>query len=337
MIKFISKMRFTHRQIAGLLILILVNHAVQAQTFSRVVSFGDSLSDTGNLASALINFPPPYYQNRISDGPVAIDYLAAAVGGNAIASEVGGDNFAVAGGNILGNEREDLSRQITDYLARVNQNADPEALFFIMVGGNDLRGLRGQTSNAIAQITINQTVNALVAQLQRLSAAGAKHFFITNVANVGRIPETLQQEAEDPGISARAQAYVQIYNQRLNSRLLTFAQQTGANVIDYDLFSEFEKLLNSPASFGFTQSTVGCFDINEIEDLGDIFNIANGVFHPDCLLGTRFDRFVFFDNLHPSSRSNELIGNSMIARLAESNSARNGNIIGAILLLLLDD
>lgn len=333
--------------VAALWLVIFLSQAAQAQTYSRVVSFGDSLSDTGNLASALINFPPPFYQNRISDGPVAIDYLTASVGANALASEAGGDNFSVAGGNIIGGDREDLTPQISDYLNKVNQSADPEALYFLMVGGNDLRGLRGETSNASAQARINQTVDALISQLERLAGAGAEEFFITNVANVGRIPETLQRQSEDPGISARAQAYVQSYNQRLTTRLGLFAQANGVRVIEYDLFSEFEELLDSPAEFGFTQSTVGCFDIGEIENLADIFDLASGVFHPDCLLGTRFDRFVFFDNLHPSSRSNELIGNSMVASLEAANTPpspvpeprpeKTISITGVLLLLLLED
>ncbi len=45
---------------------------VKAQ-FSQLYTFGDSLSDTGNLASITLDFPPPFFMNRISNGPVAVE------------------------------------------------------------------------------------------------------------------------------------------------------------------------------------------------------------------------------------------------------------------------
>lgn len=46
--------------------------------FSRIVSYGDSLSDTGNLfrLTGTMVPPAPYYKGHFSDGKVWVEYLA---------------------------------------------------------------------------------------------------------------------------------------------------------------------------------------------------------------------------------------------------------------------
>ena len=51
-----------------------------ADSFSAVFVYGDSLSDNGNLFAAT-GFPPaPYFDGRFSNGPVAAEQLAALLG-----------------------------------------------------------------------------------------------------------------------------------------------------------------------------------------------------------------------------------------------------------------
>ncbi|HST91688.1 MAG TPA: autotransporter domain-containing esterase, partial [Brevundimonas sp.] len=52
--------------------------AANAQTYNRLVVFGDSLSDNGNLYAATGNTTPtspPYFQGRYSNGPVFTELL----------------------------------------------------------------------------------------------------------------------------------------------------------------------------------------------------------------------------------------------------------------------
>jgi len=276
----------------------------QAQ-FSKLVVFGDSLSDTGNLA--IVDFPPPYFENRISDGPIVADFIAQAIGSSAersghLQGRTDGFNYAVAGGNIAGLDPEDLPQQVSAYLQRVGDQADPDALYLVFVGGNDLRDLRSRATLAQAQLEIDQITATLNAQLLRLRNAGARAFLIPNVANIGRIPETLDREANEPGIAARAETYTVAYNQALSETLLNFKQLSNLSVAEFDLFLEFQNVLDNASAFGFSNTREGCFDPDE-------FEIAI-----ECLL-FGFDSRVFFDQIHPSSATNQLIAEQMIGAI----------------------
>lgn len=300
--------------------------ALAQQSFDKLVIFGDSLSDTGNLASVTTDFPFPFFQNRISDGPVLVDYLAAELGFEARASEEdNGDNFAVSGGNIDGDDREDLRSQVDSFLNR-SAIVSSDSLYFVMMGGNDLRDIRSLNQSA-AQARIKQVLDSLDDQLNRLYDAGARSFLIANVANIGRIPETLARQQDEPSIAARAEAYVQSYNGELTRRLALFERKAGVSLNVFDLFAELERILDNASALGFTQTEVGCFELDRFR------------FEPDCLFGTRFDRFVFFDSIHPTGRTNELASPALIARIPVPifvSPPENPNVSAIIQLLLLE-
>src|SRR5580698_7941700 len=70
-----------------------------ASSFSSVVVYGDSLSDNGNLYSLIGYPPPPYYNGRFSNGPVAAEQLATALGAPLFDFAVGGATSGV--GNYI--------------------------------------------------------------------------------------------------------------------------------------------------------------------------------------------------------------------------------------------
>ncbi|MBX2847732.1 MAG: SGNH/GDSL hydrolase family protein [Acidiferrobacterales bacterium] len=304
---------------------------IQAQNgFNRLIVFGDSLSDTGNLA--VVNFPPPYFENRISDGPVAADILAEAIGSDASRSghllgQSDGFNYAVAGGNILGGNREDLGSQVSAYLQRVNGGADPDALYLVFMGGNDMRDARSIDSASAANAQISRIINKLDAELGRLVNAGARAFLVPNVANIGRIPETIEREQNQPGVMARAESYTRTYNQALTAMLRKYKSNPGISLVEFDLFVELENVLNNAAQFGFTNIEEGCFDPETLS------------IETECLI-FGFQRRPFFDQLHPSSATNQLISDSLVRTLPTLDSmeqSENPIPIAAIILMLLSE
>lgn len=326
-------------KLLSIMFLLLNTHAgvsnplAQTTDFSKLVVFGDSLSDTGNLA--FVDLPAPYFENRISNGPVAVDFLAQSIGssaarsGHLLGSGSGinmGFNYAVAGGNIVGSDAEDLSQQVNAFLDRSNQEADENALYVVIIGGNDLRDLRSITDQRFASQRIAAIIAQLASQLQRLSNAGARAFLVANVANVGRIPETLVLQSQDPAVSIRAEQYVRQYNSALSQQLSEFSQAPQRSVVEFDLFQALENTLDNAESLGFLNSEQGCFDPRS-------FSIEL-----ECLI-FGFNSRVFFDDIHPSARTYEIVAPQLIAAIPDLPSAVSTDesiIISPILQLLLD-
>ena len=279
----------------------------QSSTFSKLVVFGDSISDTGNLA--FIDLPPPYFENRISNGPVAVDFIAASIGSNADASrhlfgQASGFNYAVSGGNAVGSDPEDLSQQVSAFLMRSDQQADNDALYVIIIGGNDLRSIRSITDSATASASIGVIVAQVESQINRLIDAGARAFLVANVANIGRIPETQALNLGQPSIAFRAEQYVREYNLALSPVLANFSQRSDVSLVEFDLFQALENVLDNASNFGFTNIEEGCFDPGD-------FSVET-----ECLI-FGFDSRVFFDNIHPSAATNRLIAPLIVGAIPQ--------------------
>lgn len=319
------------RMMCSLLLLVLVTPSHGQAQFERVIIFGDSLSDTGNLA--IINLPFPYFENRISNGPVAADFVTQSLGLNAdrsghLFSNGSGNNFSVAGGNIIGGDPEDLTQQIDAFFARDSDPLSSLDLVIVFMGGNDLRDIRNIADESSAAQRINETIMVIKQQLQRLVDAGARKIFVPNVANIGRVPETLNRETSDPGVSSLAANYVRSYNQLLESSLSGLIDAGDTEIVIFDLFSALESILETPQAFGFDNSTQGCFDPDE-------FDIETS-----CVLFGLNSR-VFFDSLHPSSKTHQLIAQQMISFLPKPTPPETElaavDFLSGILLILLDD
>src|SRR5512134_270618 len=83
-----------------LVMMCLAPSVVTAHPFTSLVVIGDSLSDSGRAYALSDGFypPSPPYAQRFSNGPVAAEYLAAALGLPLLpASSPGGTNYAVGG------------------------------------------------------------------------------------------------------------------------------------------------------------------------------------------------------------------------------------------------
>ncbi|MEA3291936.1 MAG: SGNH/GDSL hydrolase family protein [Pseudomonadota bacterium] len=312
---------------AAATLIVLFLFCRQVWAWSDLVVFGDSLSDTGNLASVTVDFPWPYYRNRVSNGPLAVDVLADALGLSAeaslhLAGKSGGSNYAVDGANAGGSEREDLPTQLQVHLDRHGGLAISEALYVVMIGGNDLRDARNQSDAAQAERIVDDAVAAIRQAISALLTKGAGKVLVVNGPDIGRIPETLKKEQQTPGIAARATLLTRRFNAALGRAVDSLSTQYGVEIAQFDLFAYFNQLLADAAAHGFTNTTEGCFNPRRYE------------FHPECEWGSRFDRFVFFDSLHPTAKTHRLIGEAIIAALRQP--AKKPVDLSPVLMLLLD-
>jgi outer membrane lipase/esterase len=166
-----------------------------AQTFNQFLAFGDSTLDSGYFRYTPRGNAqePRYAAARAAGGSITpssgimnTQFLASYFGltANPVDAPGGGTNFAVSGArinapNVGGGSSPSMTQQINTYLAGNGGTANPNALYVISAGGNDLTaagGLRGAAFNAFIQPQIGAFVSAVAG----LSSAGARYIVVPN-------------------------------------------------------------------------------------------------------------------------------------------------------------
>jgi outer membrane lipase/esterase len=259
--------------------------AAQAVTYSSMVVFGDSLSDTGNVAAVTGFIPlPPYATGRFSNGPVYTDVLAAGLGVSSLHSLGGGTNFAFGGATIVpnGTGTPSLTEQSNGYLAATGGIADAGALYVVFGGGNDIRG-SASTADAV------NAANGLVSIVQNLIAAGAANILVPNLPDLGATPEAIG--GGGAGVDSTARSLT--YNSTLAAGLATLS---GANIIELDVFGILNNMIANPGSFGITNTDEVCFEG------------ATGVGGGGAVCSNP-DEYIFWDGIHPTAAIHEELGN----------------------------
>lgn len=307
--------------IKTLLFIATLSYSLRLLAYSELVILGDSLSDTGNHPAAILGAPYPYYKNRISNGPVAVDVLAQILGLDAdhsgfIFSNGSGSNYAVSGANAAGSEAHDLSAQLSAMLVSRPAILDDQALYLLIIGGNDIRDSSVLGSYAQGVNAVNQAADSISAAVQKLMLRGAKSILVSNAPDISTLPETAERAKNKAWLVSRAAQLSRDFNFRLKQQLDALGVSKGRHIMRYDLYAQFNDIVNNPSRYGFTNTDEACFEYSPYS------------FHPQC----HFDRFVFFDSIHPTAKSHELLGRG----LAEVALGRNSGAIPAILFLLLN-
>ncbi|WP_414620013.1 SGNH/GDSL hydrolase family protein [Calothrix sp. CCY 0018] len=286
-----------------------------ASNFSQFYVFGDSLSDTGNIFTAtegLENpetaFPPnpPYSEGRFSNGPIWVNFVGDEIGLTPtqfiptpanIPTE--GINFAIGGSSSGLNNAffpdlpflPGVSGQVnlfTRTLEANNQKADPNALYTVWGGANDYL-FAGVTDP-------NQTVNNLSNAVGALTQAGAKNIAVFNLPDLGQTPFAIAN-----GISPELTQLTLGHNAALKQALNSLSANTDVNIIPVDINSAFKQVVANPGEFGFTQNpAIPCV-------VGDFNNISSVCDNPD--------EFIFFDAVHPSSKSHRLVADATLSAI----------------------
>lgn len=304
--------------------------ALANSTFSNLFVFGDSLSDTGNLASsyALLaglpapTLPPqppgsgfngPYYQNsRPSNGPVWIEHLAVGLGLATAAAPalLGGNNYAFASARTGLNwptPPGDIPGVATQALALWGGStpiADPNALYVVVGGGNDMRDARAQftgmspvdvAGHGAAAIA---AINNLALTLTYLAARGARNVMISTLPDIGQAPEAalLSAAFNLPDLQAASSDAADQFNALIASTLMGLGTGLGLHMTLLDMAGLTDDILAHPASFGITNTLSPCAG----------FEYSSGA---SC------DTSLFSDVLHPSAYTHSLIALEALAVL----------------------
>lgn len=340
----------------GAATLLLGAVSAQAGPYSNMVVFGDSLSDTGNVLALTTAFTAnsfPVYpgaEGRFSNGPVWVETLAGGLGlpAGAQASNLlfagapgvvpmgaqGGQNFAFGGartglggsaGATTGLIGQLIAWNGSPFAADLTRAADPNALYVVVAGGNDLRDAR--TANAgttmadeIARATAaDNAAKGVIDALGLLAKAGARHFLISTMADLGRTPEAVDDELTVPGTVAASTDVTLEFNSALAARAgeldFLFLDGTGVDldIRTLDLYGLANKvyddaITNAGGLYGITNVTAPCLTKGVI---------SAQYFAPDatasgCAVSANSD------DLHPSAALHRLMGQAALAAVPEA-------------------
>ena len=277
----------------------------QAATYPAIYSFGDSLSDVGNVfAGTADTFPLPgfYFDGRFSNGPNWLDDLSAKLGLSISPALLGGNDFAVGGaqtGETIVNDPPVPVIGLTDQVKSfqiVNASPTPGHLYSLDIGANDILNAvtalkNGQISYTQMTTTfLNEAVANTVGAISGLYADGMRSLLYYEVPDLLVVPDYKElgsQFAADAGTLAKD----------FNTDVLNAVKDlSGLNVFDVPIFSAIDKIVADPSAFGLTNVTTPCFS-------GDFETPGSVCADPDQSL--------FWDGEHPTK-----VGQALTADLA---------------------
>jgi len=246
----------------------LFGSTLHAGQFDAIYAFGDSLSDVGNIFAATGGtIPgPPYANGQFSNGDIWIQDLALGLGLSPLTpSLLGGTDYAYGdaqSGDTLFHAASaiDLSGptgQVSQYLS-THPTADPNALYTIWIGSNDLTPLLlappGSLSLAQIETDLVEIGGNVDTAIGTLAFAGAKNFLVVTVPDLGVAP----------GGNATASTVTGILNSGIvngfgvTPSLADIAANQSLNIQTLDAFSLVDFMVANPAAFGLTNVTDPC-------------------------------------------------------------------------------
>ena len=322
---------------------------------SNLFVLGDSWSDVGNAAGAAdyllsVVLDPPtvglcnpadvlvarrrcddlyYRQSRVSNGPVAVEYVAALFGLGSLRPSLhllplprpGGTVYAVASAKARGQGDEDLARQV-DWLLLDHARLPSDAIYVVMIGGNDaIDAVQADLASPGAAVPpsraiVTSAVDAIGVHVERLLDFGARRVVVANVPDLAVLPAVrvaARASGDEAKVLAAASTIANSFNRELAAKLSAIEARGSwlpptPVITRFDLHAALAGARQIMAATG-ANAVDACFD-------SELYRASAGAvrsFHPDCAPitsadGPRFADFVFFDGIHPSGAAHAAIG-----------------------------
>jgi len=200
-----------------------------------------------------------------------------------------------------------LLGQFEQFTADFGGLADPDALYVVWSGSNDLGDalrLGLALGPAAAQARVQEALADVTLVLGGLAAAGAESLLVPNLPDLGLVPFV----NTNPVASAAATGLSAAYNTALGAILdgLLLADPS-LTVYTLDIFALVQMMANNPASFGFTNVADPC--------LQGLY-VAPPPTGPVSVCGNP-DEYLFWDIIHPTAKTHAILAAEMQAAIPE--------------------
>jgi outer membrane lipase/esterase len=263
------RMNISGRVLAGTLAVfaaafLVTSKPASSQTLNQFVGFGDSSIDSGYYRVLASPGSSPIYNSMwlaavaagagkptTSPGAVNSEALAALFGLSGAPANQGGSNFATSGAkDVTINDAQTggfkaaipTVTQIGNYLASTGGVANPNGLYLISSGGNDVSFAIGGSGTgpfpSNPQAYLVSAANSLASSVASLKAAGARYIVVPD------LPFSFPNNGAS-GATERADRL--LYSQTLWNSLAA----SGVNFVPADVNAMRLAIASNPALFGF--------------------------------------------------------------------------------------
>ncbi len=304
---------FRHVRLFGVLVFILgFSGNAWGQNFSDVVVFGDSLSDSGNAGS--LQPLPPSSSFTTNPDLVWSEIVAETFGASGMNDLAGGPNYAFAGACVnpatpcTFNLVPTVTEQIAKYFLKSDGQADPNALYVIWGGANDVADSAATDPLNAARHTVT-AASVNVAQIRRLQDAGARHVLVFNLPDISKSPYAVNL---GPGVQGALTQLVTAYNEGLHAGI----RESEDGIVPINVFAFTNELVENPGTYGFLNATgTACGE----PDAGSAVSITcgpEGSVYPVTDKSGENQQYLFADRSHPSGATHAMIANVVTSTLA---------------------
>lgn len=270
----------------------MLSTLVLAGPITHLIVFGDSLSDNGNFNAATGRVPPPYWNGRVSNGPVAPEILATNMGLTLL-------DFAWAGattgvGNI--NDIPTIGTTTTlgsELLPGMTTTFAVEKVkpYFLPLAPSSEFILWGGAMDFIYpsepyEAAIGRGVTNLVQMTYELQAMGAGMIVVPGMPDLGLTPRIMSY---GPAAALQASLLTDFFNATLQANL-----PPGA--IFFDTAALMRAIIADPAAYGLTNVSEPCL-----------------ILGPTPSMCADPDSYFFWDDIHPSAATHAILAESLQA------------------------
>ena len=324
------------------LLMICLTVCLSAQTaqakppaFKHYVIFGDSLTDVGNYTTSSNNciyFNAPI-TNHIKDfGGHYVNTTWANAGElkNVLASNEGGNNYAVAGYTTA-----QILTSVKSYSLN-KQHLDPNTLYIIWAGTNDVLYAIGNhwADEAVKQSLIDGTNNVILA-LTHLYNYGARNFLVIGLMDLSQTPMSTYQNTDQAlllGIFSKKADKLRLQQACFKWNDILFLENSNYHTSSIKRFKNkhpdshlytwnpmplLADMVKNPTDYGYPDqlmfNTVNsktedtAYPITQITYCG---NTANNADHNP-------EHYIFYNFIHPTPSAYNIIEQAMMSNAGE--------------------
>ncbi|WP_133126742.1 GDSL family lysophospholipase PlaA [Legionella nagasakiensis] len=299
---------------------LLFSSLISATPLNKIVVFGDSLSDNGNLHEYMKRqFPsdPPYFQGRFSNGPVWIELLTSGYFPDDLPPKSPDDppqhhlqNYAFGGAGVLDEEEDDpesalftLRREIDSYLLAHHDRADENSLYVVWIGSNNYLAIPEDSEKAL-----NTVLGGIQRDIKRLIEKGARNILVVNLPDLGKTPA-----AYDFNETERLSYLSEEHNRRLRNNVSELEREyPDVRWIYLDVGEIFHDAITSPEKYGLFASKIAstCYDVETTDEpssqtmlkmASKVQALHHGEGKDPC------EGYLFFDPVHPTALAHQIM------------------------------